>query len=99
MLVLGGGCKLAFGGGHDGICPGADGLVKIVSFEEWPHNITDDLAGGYVRQNPLKPHADLDTYLAFGLGQHQQHAVVFALLADLPLLDHPDGELVDVVTL
>src|ERR1043166_3838421 len=84
------------GRGHDRFDASLDTPVEVAAAEVGAHDVAYDAAGGNVRQYPLEPHTHLYAHLVLGLGQDEDHAVVFSLLTDLPLIRHADCKLVDV---
>ncbi len=72
---------------------GDDPLAKRTRLEVRGDHIADDSPGEKVGQPAFQPVADLDSDLAVGFGDQQDGAIVRFLLADLPVLGNPDGEI------
>ena len=66
-----------------------DAAVEVVALELRRHLVADDAARHRVRQRAFEAVADLDAHLAVLRRDDDEHAVVLALLAELPCVEHP----------
>ena len=64
-----------------------DAAVEVVVLELRRHLVADDAARHGVGQRAFEPVADLDAHLAVLRRDDDEHAVVLALLAELPLVE------------
>ncbi len=75
---------------------GLGDAAAVVAGAEPRHQVLlDDAVGGGVGNRAFQPIAGLDAHPPIVLGHHQQYAVVHALAADLPLIEHALGVLLD----
>jgi len=90
---LPGGLELPLCGIHDCCKTGGNTPVILSSLQVWRHDIANDPASGNIRQNPLQPGSNLDSYLTLFTGNDQNHPVPLPLLPYLPGIGHPDGKI------
>ena len=74
------------------VTPLLDAAVEIVALELRRHLVADDAARHRVGQRAFEAVAHLDAHLAVLRRDDDQHAVVLALLPDLPLGEHAVGD-------
>ncbi|KAG0946479.1 hypothetical protein G6F31_014320 [Rhizopus arrhizus] len=79
---------------------GVSDAASIVTTAEARHQVfLDDPVGDGIGNRALQAVTGLDAYPSVILGHHQQHAVIHALAADLPLVEDARGVLRDVFRL
>ncbi|AZK87660.1 hypothetical protein BO993_12150 [Xanthomonas oryzae pv. oryzae] len=74
---------------------GTDAAGVIALTEAWRQILLDDAVRRDVGNGTFQAVTRLDAHAAVVLGHQQQHAVVHALAADLPLVEHALGVLLD----
>src|SRR5690349_6550403 len=86
---------LAFHHAHDAIGPRADAAVEVALLEARHDVVLDDPLSDRVGKDALEAVADFYMELAVVLGDDEEDAVVDALAAELPGLEHPHRVLLD----
>ena len=77
--------------------PSLDAAVEVVRLELRRHDVADDAARRRVGQRAFEAVADLDAHLAVVRHDDDEHAVVLALLAELPRFEHARRVLLDAL--
>ena len=96
-LVLGGRQGLPFDELHHLLEAGVDAAVVIALAEGGPDGLRDDAVAHGIGQDTLETIADLDAHAVIVPGNDQQRAVIHLVPAELPLIDHPDRVLLDLL--
>ena len=91
--------RLAIDDPDDLVDPGAQAGVILALPEQRDHGLIDDAVAGRVGQRAFEAVAHLDARRAIVLGEQHEHAVVGLGAPELPLLDHADRVLLDVLGL
>jgi hypothetical protein len=87
--------RLALDRLQDGIDARLDARGEVAVAKSRRHALADDASRGDVGERALHAAAGLDADLALLLGDHEEHAVVDALAAQLPSVGHAQREVLD----